>query len=232
MATRSTRSPAESRSQTSPVRTPAQNRAPPNRASCGGHGRSWRRPRTSSTRWSSPEEPPVYRCISLRAKGPVERFLAAREMASKRFRFYFILARTPLDATIIVSVRFTRGNPVVATRTAVKRSLRDQRANQRRCTSKTPELSFSRPAAREIGSRFSLRRMRWEPGARCESETLSIKAARVQGSRIAGDAFDAASAHAAGCCYSRAAAPFRYIIPPPFELHKASYGCVAQGDED
>src|ERR1700676_2940143 len=149
MATRSTRSPAESRSQTSPVRTLARERVPPSRASCGGHGRSWRRPRTSSTRWSSAEEPLVYRCISLCAEGPVERFLAAWEMASKRFRFYFILARTPPDATIIVSVRFTTGNRVVAT--AVKRSLRDQRANQRRCTSEPPERFHFRD---QIGSRF------------------------------------------------------------------------------
>src|SRR6202163_201481 len=219
MATRSTRSPAESRSQTSPVRTPARERVPPNRASCGGHGRSWRRPRTSSTRWSSPEEPPVYRCISLRAKGPVERFPAAREMASKRFRFYFILARTPLDATIIVSVRFTTGNRVVATRTAVKRSLRDQRANQRRCTSEPPERFHFRDRRLGIGSRFRDHGCIGNPALAVKARRSTRKACRDLDRR---GWIRRCVAHAAGCCYSRAAAPFRYIIPPPFELHKAS----------
>src|ERR1700737_2142710 len=149
MATRSTRSPAESRSQTSPVRTPAQERVPPSRASCGGHGRSWRRPRTSSTRWSSAEEPLVYRCISLCAEGPAERFLAAWEMVSKRFRFYFILARTPLDVTINRLCKIY--NRQSSCRYCGEEVARDQRANQRRCTSEPPERFHCRD---QIGSRF------------------------------------------------------------------------------
>ena len=79
--------------------------------------------------------------------------------------------RTPLDATIIVSVRFTTGNRVVAARSG--NAMFADKARSCRSTRNAPE------------------------------------------SRIVADGFDAASAHAAGCCYSRAAAPFRYIIPRP-----------------
>jgi hypothetical protein len=120
----------------------------------------------------------------------VERFLAAREMASKRFRFYFILARTPLDATIIVSVRFTTGNRVVATRTAVKRSLRDQRANQRRCTSEPHERFHSATGGWESDRAFATTDALGTRRSLSKRDAQRVKRAGIS---IVADGFDAAS---------------------------------------
>jgi hypothetical protein len=70
-------------------------------------------------------------------------------MASKRFRFYFILARTPLDATINRLCKIY--NRQSSCRYCGEEVARDQRANQRRCTSEPSERFHCRD---QIGSRF------------------------------------------------------------------------------
>jgi hypothetical protein len=139
-----------------------------------------------------------------------------------RFRFYFILAPTPGYATIAAYKVYngrSRGRYSQRGEELTSWSAPEVRAMRLRTVR---AFSFPRPATRESHPGPQPRTHRGNIRSRTKRETLSINAASAPRSRMMVDGFDATSAHDARCRSPRSVVPFRYIIPRPFELHKAS----------